>query len=94
MKSLKLVGIQGAQKYEDWKTNTLQALKVLQIQIALEEINNLDHILTLNLSAIPALLINNSIILEREDSVPDSDEIGRYILQHIVAKNLRLPAIR
>lgn len=91
MKTLKLIGIKGAQQYEHWKLNTMQALEALRIPISLEEVNEVDNILAHKVGAIPALLINDNVVLEQNSHIPDSIEIKQNILHFVQAQNLQFP---
>lgn len=83
MKSLKLIGIKGAQRYEHWKRHTLEALESLHFPIVLQEVNDIDQILEYKVGAIPALLINDKVVIEQYDHIPNITEIRSSILQFI-----------
>jgi hypothetical protein len=91
MKSLKLIGIKGAQQYEHWRLNTMHALEALGIPISLQEINEVDNILAHNVGAIPALLINDMIVLEQNSHIPDINEIKQNIVHFAELQNLQFP---
>ncbi len=91
MKSLKLIGIKGAQRYEHWKRHTLGALDALHFSVVLQEVNDVDKILEYKVGAIPALLINDKVVIEQYDHVPNIIEIKASIVQFMINQQLKVP---
>lgn len=96
MKKLQLIGIKENKNYKAWKVATKQALEELNIDITLNEVNNVEDILQLDLSAIPALIVNQTILLEQNNHIPDHLEISKAITQYLnqkysIMKNITVP---
>ena len=83
MEKIRLIGIRGDQNYEFWRRNINQVLQELNMQNSLEEINNINSILDLKVSAIPALIINDTILLEQNNHIPDIQEFKDSILDYL-----------
>jgi len=83
MKGIKLVGIKGSQIYQEWLKNINVVLNNLNIGYTLEEVNTVDRILELNMEAIPALIVNEVVVLEQQEHTPDSKEIEQQLLAYL-----------
>ncbi len=83
MNKIKLIGIRGDKNYESWRTTTRQVLKDLNLQNKLEEVNKVDAIVDFQVSAVPALMINDTILLEQNNHIPDTHEIKNSILNYL-----------
>ena len=90
---IQLIGICEDEQYEVWKNLTLAAIKSVPFHMELEEINSIDRIINLELSAIPALLINNSILLEQNTHAPSIVEIKIAIQEHLTKQSIHMKNI-
>ncbi|MEM9886065.1 MAG: universal stress protein [Bacteroidota bacterium] len=86
----KLVGMKSS-RYRLLKENLLTAINTIPQYIQLEEVNNIDDILSYSLSAIPAILIDDAIILDNGDQ-PSKEELLEDIYQEVV-KHFRMKKI-
>ncbi|MFT5168599.1 MAG: nucleotide-binding universal stress UspA family protein [Saprospiraceae bacterium] len=93
MKKIKLVGIRGDEKYESWRRNTKQVLAELKLESRLEEVNQVDAILGFSISAVPALIINNTILLEQNLHIPGVAEIKDVILNYLNQEKMKMENI-
>lgn len=93
MKKIKLVGIRGDEKYESWRRNTKQVLAELKLESRLEEVNQVDAILGFSISAVPALIINKTILLEQNKHIPNVAEIKDVILNYLNQEKMEMKNI-
>lgn len=82
-KRIKLVGIRGDSSYESWRVKVKKALQELEIKYDLEDVNDVDDILHFNISAIPALVMNDTVLLEQNKHIPDEEEIKKSIIHFL-----------
>lgn len=80
MNIIKLIGIEGDYDYAVWQEHLKTALQELEISIHLETVNDIDAIIELKAGAIPALILNDQILLEQNGHIPEAQEIKQAIL--------------
>jgi nucleotide-binding universal stress UspA family protein len=93
MKKIKLVGIRGDEKYESWRRATKQVLAELRMESRLEEVNDVDAILDFNISAVPALVVNKTILLEQNQHMPNLKEIKCAIVNYLNQEKMEMENI-
>jgi nucleotide-binding universal stress UspA family protein len=92
MLKLQILGI-GCRRSKALKENVLEALKRYPLNVALEEISEVDELMKFDISSTPALLINGQVVVE--DAVLSVEEI-RELLERCGAReeqSLRLKHI-
>lgn len=93
MNTLKLLGIQGDKKYKAWKEQALLAMLSSNINAKLVEVNDVDDIMSYNIESVPALLLNNKLILKQNNHLPDLEEIEDAIFHSLRSDKLRMKKI-
>ncbi len=88
MHTVELLGI-GASMDRQLKTNLLQALWQLGLDIPVTEVREIDRLLESGVSGIPALVVNGQVILQKV--VPSTEELR--ILLHALFKLSNKPAV-
>ncbi len=83
IQSIQIVGIKGDQTYERWKAKVLQALQELYLPLELEEINQVKAIVKTGLGAIPALLVDGRVLIERGPNQLEADNIVASLHQYL-----------
>lgn len=82
MINLKLAGIVD-NNYLQWKQNLIQALTDVALEYELEEINKVDEIVSLGSSTIPALWINDDLVLEQNGHTPQYPEMKKLFINYL-----------
>lgn len=82
MNAIKVLGVEGYSKSELLKENVLQALKNLKLDIAIEEVYEVDQLMHYGISGIPALVIRGEVISQKV--IPGVEEL------QVLFKNLFL----
>ena len=82
MINLKLVGIVD-NKYQKWKENLIQVMTDLGSEYELEEVNKVDEIISLGSNAIPALWLNNDLVLEQNGHIPQLKDLKKLFIVHL-----------
>ncbi|HMQ48118.1 MAG TPA: thioredoxin family protein [Saprospiraceae bacterium] len=80
MHYIELLGI-GSNKHLELKGSLLTALEELGIPFSLKEVSRIEEIIQYDISAIPAILVNGSIISENE--LPEKEELMLRIKQFL-----------
>jgi len=83
MKMIKLIGIEGDDLYESWETSLSVILQDLKIDYNLEKVNDIDSIIQLKTNAIPAVIIDDRILLEQNGSDLDPEVLKSSILNYL-----------
>lgn len=85
MPLIQILGVEGYQPTDELKGNVQAALRDLDLQIRVEEITEIESLLSFKISRIPALIINNEVISQKR--VPSVREL------HKVFGRTFLPAV-
>ncbi|MFT5165643.1 MAG: hypothetical protein ACI8P3_000871 [Saprospiraceae bacterium] len=88
MNKIRLIGISGDQQYESWRVKVSKVLQDLGLGYKLEEVNEVDEIVSYNIRAIPALLIGDTVLIEQHNHVLDFEEIKASILGYLGTRDL------
>lgn len=83
MLTIRLIGIKEDRSYESWKESTQQVIHELGLPSVLEEVNDIDAIINSRISAIPALIIQDTVLLEQNGHTLDVAEIRGVILTYL-----------
>lgn len=81
MEKVKLIGIRDDIIYREWKKHVDQIFRSLQLAYTLEEINEVEAIINSGINAIPALVVNNTVLIERSVE-ENSDFLKNSILKY------------
>ncbi len=93
MDNIYLIGISGDNRYDEMRNNLLEALEEMPYDIHLEEVNEVDQIINYELSAIPALVINDVILIEQNNHIPSREEITGALEDYFSKKMLAMKNI-
>jgi thioredoxin family protein len=86
MTNIKLIGISGDCDYESWLEKVSKVLQGLRIRYKFEEVNEVDEIIRFNIQAIPALIIDDAVVIEQNNHMPDIEEFKSSILGYFGTK--------
>ncbi|MEM9887871.1 MAG: universal stress protein [Bacteroidota bacterium] len=89
----KLIGMKSS-RYRLLREDLLTAIGTIPQDIQLEEINDIDDILNYSLNAIPAILIDDAIILDNGDQPTKSElleDIYQEVVKHFPMKKILVP---
>lgn len=84
MHYIELLGI-NSNKHLELKGSLLKALEELGIAFSLKEVSRIEELIQYDISAIPAVLVNGTIILENE--LPEKEELIHRIKQLLGESN-------
>ena len=87
MTKIRLIGISGDHYYESWLEKVSKVLQDLRIRYKFEEVNEVDEIISFNIQAIPALIINDAVVIEQNNHMPDIEEFKSSILGYFGTKD-------
>lgn len=77
MLPIKLVGIDHSRGLTALRTNLLSALDCVGVKARITEVTDVDEIIGLNIYGIPALLVGDEVVFQKE--VPTQEAICRFL---------------
>ena len=77
MLAIQILGVSGHPTTNALKINTFRALKELNLLARVEEVSDIDHLVTYDIAGVPAMVINGQ--LRFQQSVPDVDDLKLLI---------------
>jgi nucleotide-binding universal stress UspA family protein len=81
--SIQIIGT-GNKMYLLWKEKIENMLKSINTNIELEEVQDIDKILTYNLENIPAIAFDGKVVLQRNNFTPSADELEKVLNNYIL----------